>query len=116
MPEGVDSSLAEDENQDETATTVDEVIISNPEDSSSPEQPEEGDLDMPDGTDKFHAIVESEMSQIAQSGRIAQNNFITTVKFADNDYLEGKRIVSLEEAIGVREVASKSVPAGPNVP
>lgn len=86
---------------------IEEVVISNP---------NKGDhgMPMPAGTDKFHAIVEAEMSQIPQSGRIAQNNFITTTKFADNDYLEGKRIVTLEEAIGVREVSSKSVPAGPS--
>ncbi|GAG09722.1 unnamed protein product [marine sediment metagenome] len=99
---------------------VDELVVGNP-DNDPPTDggsgaPSEGDMEMPEGSDKFHAIVESEMSQIAQSGRIAQNNFITTIKFADNDYLEGKRIVSLEEAIGVREVSSKSVPAGPNVP
>ena len=69
---------------------------------------------MVNGSDKFHAIIESEMSMVAQSGRIAQNNFITVSKGQDYDYLEGKRIVSLEEAIGVREVSSKSVPAGPS--
>ena len=37
----------------------------------------------------------------------------TVSQAQDYDYLEGKRIVSLEEAIGVREVSSKSVPAGP---
>lgn len=51
--------------------------------------------------------------QLQQSGIIAQNNFITTTKAQDLDYLEGKRLVSLEEAVGVREVASKNVPAGP---
>ena len=71
-------------------------------------------MTQPNGSDKFHAIVEAEMSQIPQSGRIAQNNFITISKGQDYDYLEGKRMVPLEEAIGVREVASKSVPAGPD--
>ena len=71
-------------------------------------------MTQPNGSDKFHAIVEAEMSQIPQSGRIAQNNFITISKGQDYDYLEGKRMVTLEEAIGVRGVASKSVPAGPD--
>ena len=53
--------------------------------------------------------------QLAQSGVIAQNNFITVQKAQDYDYLEGKRIVSLEEAIGVREVTSQKSPAGPKV-
>lgn len=52
-------------------------------------------------------------NQLAQSGVIAQNNFITVGKAQDYDYLEGKRMVTLEEAIGVREVSSTQVPAGP---
>lgn len=39
-----------------------------------------------------------------QSGQIAQNNFITLQKVVDYDYLENKRMVTLDEAIGVREV------------
>ena len=54
---------------------------------------------------------EQNMMQLSQSGVIAQNNFITTTKAQDLDYLEGKRIVSLEEAIGVREVTAKSATA-----
>lgn len=56
------------------------------------------------------------MEQLSQSGVIAQNNFITTTKAQDLDYLEGKRLVTLEEAVGIREVSSKEVPAGPSVP
>jgi len=52
--------------------------------------------------------------QLAQSGLVAQNNFITVQKVIDYDYLENKRIVTLDEAIGVREVSSKVVPAGPS--
>jgi len=55
-------------------------------------------------------------TQLAQSGVIAQNNFITVQKVVDYDYLENKRMVTLDEAIGVREVSSKSVPAGPISP
>lgn len=61
----------------------------------------------------LQAIFNQNMGQLGQSGVVAQNNFLTVSKAQDYDYLEGKRIVSLEEAIGVREVASKSVPAGP---
>lgn len=67
-----------------------------------------------DGTDRFHAIVDSSMASLAQSGTIAQNNFITTSKAQDLDYLEGKRLVSLDEAVGIREVASKVTPGGPS--
>ena len=51
--------------------------------------------------------------RLHQVGTVAHENFTQTTKFADLDYLEGKRLVGLTEAMGVREVASKSVPAGP---
>ena len=66
------------------------------------------------GSDKFHAILESEMSMIPQTGRIAQNNFVTISQAQDYDYMEGKRIVSLEEAVGIREVSAKTTPGGPS--
>jgi len=51
--------------------------------------------------------------QLAQSGVVAQNNFITTAKALDYDFIEGKRMVTLEEAVGVREVAATQSPGGP---
>jgi len=65
------------------------------------------------GSDRFFGLLDQSMAAIGQIGQIAQANFATTVKAQDLDYLEGKRLVSLEEAVGVREIASKSVPAGP---
>ena len=53
------------------------------------------------------------LTQLMQTGAIAQNNFVTLQKVNDYDFLENKRMVTLDEAIGVREVASKNVPAGP---
>lgn len=64
----------------------------------------------------FNSVMEQNMAQLGQSGVVAQNNFIFSTKAQDLDYLEGKRLVSLEEAVGVREVASKSNPAGPSSP
>lgn len=58
-------------------------------------------------------LLSQSLSQLSQTGVIAQNNFVTVQKAQDYDYLEGKRLVSLEEAVGVREVTSKNVPAGP---
>lgn len=55
------------------------------------------------------------LTQMANSSNVSQNNFITVNKALDYDHMENKRIVTLDEAVGVREVASKSVPAGPNV-
>ena len=59
---------------------------------------------------------EQNMSQLAQVGVIAQQNFVTVSKAADYDYLQGKALVSLAEAVGVREVASEKNPAGPTKP
>lgn len=67
-------------------------------------------VDLPDG---FGAV---EMSALAQSGRVAQNNFITVQKVVDYDYLENKRMVTLDEAIGVREVQAEKSPGGPSKP
>jgi hypothetical protein len=64
-------------------------------------------------SDQLHAQITTMM---AQSGLVAQNNFITVQKVVDYDYLENKRMVTLDEAVGVREIGSKQVPAGPSSP
>jgi len=56
---------------------------------------------------------EQAANTLLQIGNVAQANFVTVNKVLDYDYLEGKAMVSLAEALGAREVASKSVPAGP---
>jgi len=58
-------------------------------------------------------LIEQGMGQLSQTGVIAQNNFVTVQKALDYDFMENRRIITLDEAVGVREVASKSVPAGP---
>lgn len=58
-------------------------------------------------------LIGQSMGQLSGTGVVAQNNFITVNKALDYDFMEGKRIVDLVEGVGVREVASKSVPAGP---
>ncbi|MDM4015976.1 hypothetical protein [Roseiconus lacunae] len=55
---------------------------------------------------------EQNMAALGQSGVVAQNNFITTQKVVDYDHIEQKRMVSLDEAVGVREVASRESMAG----
>ena len=83
-----------------------------PEDPLDIPVPGEGDEEMPVGdvSENFGSLLQH---QLAQSGNVAQNNFITVQKAFDYDFLEGKRIVDLTEALGAREVASKYVPAGP---
>jgi len=69
-----------------------------------------------DGDDTVTAeqISDQMMTTLMQSGNIAQNNFITLQKAIDYDHMENKRMVTLDEAVGVREVASKVTPAGPS--
>lgn len=54
---------------------------------------------------------EQNLVQLGQTAVIAQNNFVMANKMVDADAIKGG--VNLEEATGIREVASKSVPAGP---
>jgi hypothetical protein len=61
-------------------------------------------------------LIGQSMGQLSGSSVVAQNNFITVNKALDYDFIEGKRMVGLTEAVGVREVASKSNPAGPVSP
>ena len=53
------------------------------------------------------------VQQLTQTGVIAQNNFVTVQKIVDYDYLENKRMVTLDEAVGIREVQSQVNPSGP---
>lgn len=81
-------------------------------------------IPLPDDNKKDDEIMselhEQNMGQIAQlgvqlqqTGIVAQNNFVTAQKLLELDFLEQRRMITLEEGVGVREVASKQVPAGP---
>lgn len=61
-------------------------------------------------------LVGQSMGQLSNTNVVSQNNFVTVNKALDYDFIEGKRIITLDEAVGVREVSSKRVPAGPSVP
>ena len=62
------------------------------------------------------AFSEQAANTLLQIGNIAQTNFVTMQKVVDYDYLEGKNMVSLTEAMGAREVASENNPGGPSKP
>jgi len=59
------------------------------------------------------AVTAIMVQQLTQTGVIAQNNFVTVQKVVDYDYLENKRMVTLDEAVGIREVQSQVNPGGP---
>jgi hypothetical protein len=71
-----------------------------------------GEDEMADQAEQAHV---QNMAALQQTGVVAQNHFVGFTKLADYDYLEGHRLIGLTEAVGVREVSSKSVPAGPTV-
>lgn len=58
-------------------------------------------------------MFDQSMGQLSQTAIVAQNNFVTVNKALDYDFMEQRRMITLEEGVGVREVASKQVPAGP---
>ena len=77
---------------------------------STPE--EESDMAFMDGTANQGLAAEligQSMGQLSNSGVVAQNNFITVNKALDYDFVEGKRMVGLTEAVGVREKVALAV-------
>ena len=68
---------------------------------------------MADVTERF---AEQAVNTLLQIGNIAQANFVTMGKILELEYIEGKNMVSLTEALGAREVASEVSPGGPRKP
>ena len=73
----------------------------------------EGDCVMPESTAQFGALHDQNMAAMGQAIARFQNDQTTVSKAADYSYLQDKGLVSLSEAVGVREVASRVNPAGP---
>lgn len=53
------------------------------------------------------------LTQVLQVGKISHENLTKVLHYTDTDYLEGRRMIGLTEAVGVREVQSKETPGGP---
>ncbi|MHC4180495.1 MAG: hypothetical protein ACYSWU_23580 [Planctomycetota bacterium] len=77
------------------------------------EIPVEGTGESSMANDCTERFAEQAANTLLQIGNIAQSNLVTVNKVVDYDYLEGKHMVSLAEALGAREVASKESPGGP---
>lgn len=79
-----------------------------------------GDNSIPKGNDNMATadlateLMGQSMGQLSQTGAVAQNNFVTVNKALDYDFMEQRRMTTLDEAVGIREVASKVTPAGPS--
>ena len=68
---------------------------------------------MAEPTAQFGALHDQNMAAMGQAIARFQNDATTVSKAADYSYLQDKGLVSLSEAVGVREVASRVNPAGP---
>ncbi len=68
---------------------------------------------MPESTAQFGSLHDQNMAGMGQAITRFQNDVVTVSKAADYSYLQDKDLVSLAEAVGVREVASQVNPAGP---
>jgi hypothetical protein len=66
-----------------------------------------------DPTSQFAALHDQNMAAMGQAITRFQSDVVTVSKAADYAYLQDKDLVSLSEAVGVREVASRVNPAGP---
>ena len=77
------------------------------------EIPIEGESEKEMAVDLSDNVANHMLTQLMQTGTVAQNNFVTVQKVVDYDYLENKRMVTLDEAVGIREVAAKTTPGGP---
>jgi len=88
-----------------------DLIIEHPNSSGEDNSNSNGEENM--ASDLSENVSNQMLTQLVQSGTIAQNNFITVQKVVDYDYLENKRMVTLDEAVGIREVQSKVNPGGP---
>lgn len=83
-----------------------------PEIPISPPTGQESD-EMPEATAQFAALHDQNMAGMGQAIARFQNDVVTISKAADYGYLQDKDLVSLAEAVGVREVASRVNPSGP---
>jgi len=77
------------------------------------ETPTEGVEEMAEPTAQFGSLHDQNMAGMGQALTRFQNDAVTVSKAADYAYLQDKDLVSLSEAVGVREVASRVNPAGP---
>lgn len=73
----------------------------------------EKESSMAEATAQFGSLHDQNMAGMGQALTRFQNDAVTVSKAADYAYLQDKDLVSLSEAVGVREVASRVNPAGP---
>ena len=76
------------------------VPSTSPEDTTMPAEPGSANQGL------AAELIAQSMGQLSGTAAVAQNNFVTVNKTLDYDFIEGKRLVDLAEAVGVRETGS----------
>jgi len=64
-------------------------------------------------TEEFKALHEQNMAALGQIATMYMGDLKTISKAQDYSFQQGKDLVSLAEAVGVREVTSRVNPSGP---
>ena len=64
-------------------------------------------------TEEFKALHEQNMAGLGAIGVMVMGDLKTVSKAQDYGFQQDKNLVSLTEAVGVREVASRVSPGGP---
>ncbi len=64
-------------------------------------------------TEEFKALHEGNMATLGAIGAMYMGDLKTISKAQDYSFQQGKDLISLTEAVGVREVASQVSPGGP---
>ena len=70
-------------------------------------------VEMAEPTAQFGSLHDQNMAAMGQAIAMFQTDAVKVSKATDYAYLQDKDLVSLAEAVGVREVASQKNPAGP---
>lgn len=72
------------------------------------------DCKMADPVDLSPNVANVMMTRTLQVGGLVESNLAEINKLLTFDHLENKRMVSMQQALGVREVQAKVTPGGPS--
>ena len=72
------------------------------------------DCEMPESIDLSPNVTNVMLTRSIQAGQMVEADLIEVRKLLTYDHLENKRMVSMQQALGVREVQAKVTPGGPS--
>lgn len=95
-------------------TTDDTVEIPVPVSAVEPDgNPVEENVPMAEPVDLSSNVANIMMTRTLQVGGVVEANLAEVNKLLTFDHLENKRMVSLQQSLGAREVQAKETPGGP---